>query len=116
MMDERRDARTHARTDGRTDGRTWATLNALPHSSNGGGIKTWKFIILLSRGGGGFILFSISEILLENVNFVHFLRFLSESLIFFFDSSLWQHEGLMFLLNLLKSKEVDVAGSLHSRL
>ena len=31
MMDERRDART--------DGRTWATLNALPHSSNGGGIK-----------------------------------------------------------------------------
>ena len=39
MMDERRDARTHARTDGQTDGRTWATLNALPHSSNGGGIK-----------------------------------------------------------------------------
>ena len=37
-MDERKDARTDARTDGRTDGRTWATLNALPHSSNGGGI------------------------------------------------------------------------------
>ena len=26
------------RTDGRPDTRTWATLNALPHSSNGGGI------------------------------------------------------------------------------
>ena len=25
-------------TDGRTDAQTWATLNALPHSSNGGGI------------------------------------------------------------------------------
>ena len=35
MMDERKDARTHARTDGRT----WATLNALPHSTNSGGIK-----------------------------------------------------------------------------
>ena len=31
MMDERKDART--------DGRTWATLNALPHSTNSGGIK-----------------------------------------------------------------------------
>ena len=30
-MDERKDART--------DGRTWATLNALPHSTNSGGIK-----------------------------------------------------------------------------
>ena len=30
MMDERKDART--------DGRTWATLNALPHSANSGGI------------------------------------------------------------------------------
>ena len=38
MMDERKDARTHARTDGRTDGRTWATFNALPHSTNSGGI------------------------------------------------------------------------------
>ena len=28
----------------RTQGRTWATLNALPHSSNSGGIK---------NGGGG---------------------------------------------------------------
>ena len=28
-----------ARTDGQTDGRTWATLNALPHSTNSGGIK-----------------------------------------------------------------------------
>ena len=41
-MDERKDARTHGRTDGqtdgRTDGRTWATLNALPHSTNSGGI------------------------------------------------------------------------------
>ena len=36
MMDERKDARTHARTDGRT----WATLNALPHSTNSGGIIT----------------------------------------------------------------------------
>ena len=35
MMDERKDART----DGRTDRRTWATLNALPHSTNSGGIK-----------------------------------------------------------------------------
>ena len=35
MMDERKDART----DGQTDGRTWATLNALPHSTNSGGIK-----------------------------------------------------------------------------
>ena len=35
MMDER----TDARTDGQTDGRTWATLNALPNSTNGGGIK-----------------------------------------------------------------------------
>ena len=35
MMDERKDART----DARTDGRTWATLNALPHSTNSGGIK-----------------------------------------------------------------------------
>ena len=36
MMDERNlDVRTH----GRTDGRTSATLYALPHSSNGGGIK-----------------------------------------------------------------------------
>ena len=26
---------------GRTDGQTWATLNALPHSSNGGGIKIY---------------------------------------------------------------------------
>ena len=34
-MDERKDAQTHARTDGRT----WATLNALPHSTNSGGIK-----------------------------------------------------------------------------
>ena len=31
MMDER--------TDARTDGQTWATLNALPHSTNGGGIN-----------------------------------------------------------------------------
>ena len=31
MMDER--------TEGRTHGRTLATLNALPHSTNGGGIK-----------------------------------------------------------------------------
>ena len=35
MMDERTEGRTHARTDGRT----WATLNARPHSTNGGGIK-----------------------------------------------------------------------------
>ena len=35
MMDEQKDART----DGQTDGRTWATLNALPHSTNSGGIK-----------------------------------------------------------------------------
>ena len=34
MMDERKDART--------DGRTWATLNALPHSTNSGGIKKKK--------------------------------------------------------------------------
>ena len=27
------------RTEGRTDGRTQATLNALPHSTNSGGIK-----------------------------------------------------------------------------
>ena len=27
------------RTEGRTDEQTWATLNALPHSTNGGGIK-----------------------------------------------------------------------------
>ena len=27
------------RTEGRTDGRTWATLNALPRSTNSGGIK-----------------------------------------------------------------------------
>ena len=32
--------RTEGRTDACTDGRTWATLNALPHSSNSGGIKT----------------------------------------------------------------------------
>ena len=38
MMDERKNARTHARTDGQTDGRTWATLNALPHATNSGGI------------------------------------------------------------------------------
>ena len=31
MMDGQKDART--------DGRTWATLNALPHSTNSGGIK-----------------------------------------------------------------------------
>ena len=37
-MDEQKDARTHARTDRRTDGRTRATLNALPHSTNSGGI------------------------------------------------------------------------------
>ena len=34
MMDERKDART--------DGRTWATLNALPHSTKSGGIKNLK--------------------------------------------------------------------------
>ena len=33
-MDERKDART--------DGRTWATLNALPHSTNSGGIINFK--------------------------------------------------------------------------
>ena len=38
-MDERTEGRTHGRMGGRTDGRTWATLNALPHSTNGGGIK-----------------------------------------------------------------------------
>ena len=42
MMDERKDART--------DGRTWATLNALPHSTNSGGIKITY--IYGSRGGG----------------------------------------------------------------
>ena len=30
------------RKDARTDGRTWATLNALPHSTNSGGIKIRK--------------------------------------------------------------------------
>ena len=49
-MDERKDARTHARTDrrtdGRTDGRTWAMLNALPHSTNSGGIITCDEICL----------------------------------------------------------------------
>ena len=39
LNDGRTEGRTHGRTDGQTDGRTWATLNALPHSSNGGGIK-----------------------------------------------------------------------------
>ena len=43
MMDERKDARTHTRTDGQTDGRTWATLNALRHSTNSGGIKYKAF-------------------------------------------------------------------------
>ena len=38
MMDER----TEGHTEGHTDGRTWATLNALPHSTNGGGIKIYK--------------------------------------------------------------------------
>ena len=33
------DGRADAQTDPGTDTRTWATLNALPHSSNGGGIK-----------------------------------------------------------------------------
>ena len=40
MMDERKDART----DGQTDGRTWATLNALPHSTNSGGIKIRRYV------------------------------------------------------------------------
>ena len=39
LNDGRTEGRTDARTDGRTDGRTWATLNALPHSTNSGGIK-----------------------------------------------------------------------------
>ena len=52
-MDERKDARTHARTDGQTDGRTWATLNALPHSTNSGGIKISIHYICEKKGGGG---------------------------------------------------------------
>ena len=37
------DERTEGRTDGRTYGRTWVTLNALPHSTNGGGITTKEY-------------------------------------------------------------------------
>ena len=47
MMDEWKYTRMHARTDGQTDGRTWATLNALPHSTNSGGIITFFLIILV---------------------------------------------------------------------
>ena len=32
--------------DARTDARTWATLNALQHSSNGGDIKMQIFFLL----------------------------------------------------------------------
>ena len=39
LNDGRTEGRTDACTDGRTDGRTWATLNALPHSTNSGGIN-----------------------------------------------------------------------------
>ena len=41
-MDERKDART--------EGGTWATLNALPHSTNSGGIKIDPFKSVLSVG------------------------------------------------------------------
>ena len=41
MMDERKDART----DGQTDGRTWATLNALPHSTNSEGKKDTSTVV-----------------------------------------------------------------------
>ena len=40
LNDGRTEGRTDARTDRRTDRRTWATLNALPHSTNSGGITS----------------------------------------------------------------------------
>ena len=57
MMDERKDA--HGRTDRRTDGWTWATLNALPHSANSGGIKSISGGFIHQAGIFGVKCFSI---------------------------------------------------------
>ena len=72
MMDERKDART----DGQTDGRTWATLNALPHSTNSGGIKMageWRFNASVHRAKADRLVYAIvcflSVTMLKSMNY-----------------------------------------------